>query len=160
MCTPQDPTHYKSSILFYMRGFFYLSRCTRGHNMRTEVMNAEAEPSIIAQATALLRKLTPDDLRGDDNAEIVALREAGIQLFGRAVLHARYGEQDVVAFLREQAGYREMLRRLERLQKQIAADRDALRAPYRIIGAIGLRARSVNAEFNSGRRYSCRVKLI
>ena len=82
-------------------------------------MTEAVEPSIIAQATALLRKLTPDDLRGDDNAEVVALREAGIRLFGRAVLHARYGEQDVVTFLREQAGNREMLRRLERLQKQI-----------------------------------------
>ena len=75
--------------------------------------------SIYAQAAALLSQLSPDDLVGDDCAEVVALREAGVQLFGRAVLHARYGEQDVVTFLREQAGHREMLRRLERLQKQI-----------------------------------------
>ena len=51
-----------------------------------------------------------------------------MKLFGRAVLHARYGEQDVVTFLREQAGHREMLRRLERLHKQINAAHEKQRA--------------------------------
>ena len=72
----------------------------------------------MAQAAALLSRLAPDDLIGDA-ADVVALRAAGIKLFGRAVLHERYGQEDVVAFLREQAGHRELLRRLERLQRQI-----------------------------------------
>ena len=85
-------------------------------------MATAATASIFQQATALLSQLTPEDISGDNSPEVVALREAGIKLFGRAVLHQRYGEQDVVTFLREQAGHRELLRRLERLQKQINAE--------------------------------------
>ena len=40
----------------------------------------------MAQAAALLSRLAPDDLIGDA-ADVVALRAAGIKLFGRAVLH-------------------------------------------------------------------------
>ena len=76
-------------------------------------------PTVIAQAAALLSQLTPEDLVGDDSAEVVALREVGVRLFGRAVLQARYGEKDVVDFLREQAGHRTLLKRLETLQRQI-----------------------------------------
>ena len=85
-------------------------------------MATAATASIFQQATALLSQLTPEDISGDNSPEVVQLREAGIKLFGRAVLHQRYGEQDVVTFLREQAGHRELLRRLERLQKQINAE--------------------------------------
>ena len=39
------------------------------------------------QAATLLSQLTPEDISGD-LPDVKALREAGINLFGRAVLHA------------------------------------------------------------------------
>ena len=48
-----------------------------------------ASTSVYAQATALLSQLAPEDIVGDDAPEVVALREAGIKLFTKAVLHAR-----------------------------------------------------------------------
>jgi NAD(P)-dependent dehydrogenase (short-subunit alcohol dehydrogenase family) len=79
--------------------------------------------SLLAQATAILSQLSPSDLAGEDSdLEVAALIAEGRRLFTRPVLHAKYGEKDVVEFLREQAGHRELLRRLEKLQKQIAKE--------------------------------------
>ena len=79
--------------------------------------------TILAQATQLLSQLSPSDLAGEDtNPEVAALLKEGVRLFTRPVLQARYAEKDVVEFLREQAGHRELLRRLEKLQRQIAKE--------------------------------------
>ena len=76
---------------------------------------------IIAQAALLLRQLSPADIASDEAAE---LREVGLALFGRLAIKQAYGEKDVVEFLREQAGHRTLLKRLEKLQKQINAEHD------------------------------------
>ena len=77
--------------------------------------------TIIAQATLLLRQLSPADIASDEAAE---LREVGLALFGRLAIKQAYGEKDVIEFLREQAGHRTLLKRLEKLQKQINAEHD------------------------------------
>ena len=56
--------------------------------------------TIIAQATLLLRQLSPADIASDEAAE---LREVGLALFGRLAIKQAYGEKDVIEFLREQA---------------------------------------------------------
>ena len=86
--------------------------------MSTDVTDAE-----LAACADVLRRLQPSDLDGDaDNMR--ELRAAGLSLFRRPVLHERHGEQDVVEFLKEQAGYRTMLGKLERLQKRIDAEHE------------------------------------
>lgn len=86
-------------------------------------MSKGAGASAAAQAVELLSKLTPEDLVGDDE-ETVALRRAGVALFGRLAIKERYGERDVVEFLEQQAGHRRLLYRLERLQSKINADHE------------------------------------
>ncbi len=89
--------------------------------------------SLLSEAAALLQRLTPADLVGDE-PEVSALREVGCALFGRAVLQQRYGQQDVVEFLREQAGHREMLRRLEKLQRKINQEHERRVKDSRVAG--------------------------
>ena len=75
----------------------------------------------IAQATVLLKQLTPAEIACDEAKE---LRAAGVALFGRLAIKHAYGDKEVVEFLREQAGHRTLLKRLERLQKQINAEHE------------------------------------
>ena len=75
----------------------------------------------VAQATSILRDLRPEDLNGDHAKELC---DHGVRLFGRLAIQQRYGGDDVVAFLKEQAGYRTLLKRLERLQKQINTEHE------------------------------------
>jgi len=89
--------------------------------MSTDVSDAE-----LAACADVLRRLQPSDLDGDAES-MRELRAAGLALFRRPVLHERHGEQDVVEFLKEQAGYRTMLGKLERLQKRIDAEHEKRR---------------------------------
>jgi len=89
--------------------------------MSTDVTDAE-----LAACADVLRRLQPSDLDGDAES-MRELRAAGLTLFRRPVLHERHGEQDVVEFLKEQAGYRTMLGKLERLQKRIDAEHEKRR---------------------------------
>ena len=76
-------------------------------------------------ATAVLKRLSPSDL-ATETPELAALCEAGKALFQRIVLQERFGEADAVAFLREQAGNRALLRKLEKLQKSIDKEHELM----------------------------------
>ena len=65
----------------------------------------------VAQCVATLRKLTPGTVEAYPE-----LHSAGMDLWRRSVIKERYGEADVVAFMREATQHKEMLKRLERLQ--------------------------------------------
>lgn len=78
----------------------------------------------VAHCVSVLRRLDPTSVERHAELNVV-----GKNLFRRAIIKERWGESDVVAFMRESAQHKAMLKRLERLQVAIHhVHEEALRA--------------------------------
>lgn len=75
----------------------------------------------IASAVAILRRLQPTDLKGHDT-----LMQEGTRLFERTIKTKLFGEESVVAFLKQQGEYRFLLKRLEKVQEEVERNHAAL----------------------------------
>jgi hypothetical protein len=77
--------------------------------------NAVTDEELLICAS-VLKRLQPTQLNNHRIAEVTA---AGKSLFKRTVLKDRLGERDAVEFLKDLHGQRELLKKLERLSKEI-----------------------------------------
>lgn len=59
-------------------------------------------------------------------ASLIAFRDAGLLAFGPIVLQHRFGESDVVEYLKQKNNHAAMLKKLEKLQKSIEAEHSRL----------------------------------
>jgi hypothetical protein len=78
-------------------------------------MAAVSAPALAACA-ATLAQLSPADLGRPELSELWA---EGKRLFSSRVIKERFQAEDVVAFLKQQGEYRTMLKRLEKLHRQV-----------------------------------------
>ena len=74
-------------------------------------------PAELVQAAAILRRLSPDALLEEAldaslTPELAALRDAGRRAFGPCVLQERFGQADVVAYLKEKNRHAATLKKL------------------------------------------------
>jgi hypothetical protein len=74
---------------------------------------------------SVLRQLSSDALATEPALE--SLRDAGKKLFQQLVLKERFGEADVVEYLKQKNGYLHMLKKLEKLQRQIDREHEMMR---------------------------------
>ena len=75
----------------------------------------------IASAVAVLRRLQPADLKGHHE-----LIQEGTRLFERTIKTKLFGEDSVVAFLKQQGEYRFLLKRLEKVQEEVERNHSTL----------------------------------
>ena len=78
-----------------------------------------ATPEAVLAAAAVLRSIKPKSMDGELTPELSELRDAGKALFQRLIIQERFGEADVVDYLKEKSGHNKMLAKLELLQKEI-----------------------------------------
>ena len=96
------------------------------HTAKKGPTNAD-EPSEaeLLQCAATLRRLQPEDLAQKHLSEgLTAVIESGTELFKRQIKQVLFGESDAVEFLKEQSGHRKLLKKLERLQKEIQRENE------------------------------------
>ena len=92
-------------------------------------MEGPPSPSELLQAVAILGRLKPDDISaGELSEELSALRNAGHRLFGPFVLQERFGQADVVAYLKEKNRHEYTLKKLEKLQRNIDREHEKMRS--------------------------------
>jgi NAD(P)-dependent dehydrogenase (short-subunit alcohol dehydrogenase family) len=84
-------------------------------------MAAVSAPALAACA-ATLAQLSPADLGRPELSELWA---EGKRLFSSRVIKERFQAEDVVAFLKQQGEYRTMLKRLEKLHRQVETEHSA-----------------------------------
>ena len=108
----------------------------------------------LREAAAVLKRLSPDAfleeaLDATQAPELAALRDVGRRVFGPCVLQERFGQADVVAYLKEKNRHAATLKKLTKLQQNI--DREhAL-----------MRSQSAQAEINKQReeRFAARREI-
>ena len=71
----------------------------------------------VAACAAVLGTLTPSALR--DDPALAPLLKVGVALFGPEVLRQRFGQSDAIEYLRELNGHRKLLKKLERLHREV-----------------------------------------